>query len=56
MKWRISGTQHDIGAIRKTRQFAYWPTEVEGYRVWLEEYWLVEKFNIHGWEEYTKWL
>ena len=56
MKWKIGGHESDIGAKRKTKRYAWWPTAVEGYWVFLEEYWSVEEYTIHGWQEYTKWL
>lgn len=57
MKWRIASSDHKVGEKRKVLEFAWLPTQVEGFMVWLEHYWVVEEYTFMGeWEEVTRWL
>lgn len=56
MKWKVE--QPVPGDKRLVRKFAWFPTEVEGYKVWLETYQTEETYfgKIDGWIESSEWV
>jgi hypothetical protein len=47
---------HDSGSIRFKRRFAWRPTIVENYRIWLEFYYAEEVYLENRWMIQRKFL
>ena len=45
MRWKINKPEFKVGDTRRVSRFAFWPTEVEDYTVWLEFYISVEEMK-----------
>ena len=54
MKWKIkTEPEYYQGQTRERFPFAWKPTEINGYMVWLECYWIVEEYSslLDTWTE-----
>lgn len=56
MRWKTKSGTFQQDEKRKLRKFALIPTLVEDHWVWLEEYYVVERFSYGDWVEMTRWL
>ena len=48
MKWKLPELPSK-GDIRYVRKFAWTPTIIKGYKVWLEFYFLVQEYDTDRW-------
>ncbi len=54
MKWKIK-QEPKLGNIRCRRVFAWMPTVVGEYIVWLERYEVKEEYIMDEWVEVDRW-
>jgi hypothetical protein len=56
MRWKVGGGEFQQDEKRKRLEFALWPTLVGDHYVWLEHYYVVERYSYGDWFEITRWL
>lgn len=56
MRWKINNPSPKEGNIRRRNKFAFFPTVVGDYRVWLEKYQVTEECTKYIDASYGKYM